>query len=148
MEMKFNLKESQVYIPSGRIMNMKRSLKWDDIEMTISDINNVKSHLTNSEYKTDETSKVDNVVNKLMNYSQLKKQRELSYLTVGKESVSDLKYFAQTKNELVKSGKEMLSELMDKIQEHPEIIKRIEKLKVLQQAQEMLSIQTSHKIKT
>ena len=38
MNITFNLKEAVVYLPSGKLMNMKDKLKWSYLEMTQGEI--------------------------------------------------------------------------------------------------------------
>lgn len=47
MEMTFNLEEAEIFIPQGRLMNLKEPLGWNDIEIDQLDLKNDTAVLHN-----------------------------------------------------------------------------------------------------
>lgn len=45
MQITFNLEQAQTYIPSGRLMNLKHRLNWDDIDLNKTDEQAIRSYI-------------------------------------------------------------------------------------------------------
>ena len=80
MQITFNLEQAQVYIPSGRLMNLKHRLNWDDIELTSSDCTDIQNYIKNINFtvNTDFTKRLENnTANFMTQYSYDQRRIEM-----------------------------------------------------------------------
>jgi hypothetical protein len=130
----FDLSKMQVLIPSGRLMNLKERLNWDDIDCSHEEIKQLTQHVSSHDFQVnmDFKAKTDAYVNNIMNGKYHKEARKASYIERGIKHVENPKSFLQVTNNLTEELKGQLAEIFDEIKEDEQIKKKMLKLSQLQ----------------
>lgn len=135
MEIKFNLNEAEILLPSGRLMNLKDKLGWSDVSYDPKELEkNLAPVLTEQfhvDFRMEERSQKS--VKEVMNNEQKKQARKSLYLEKGKSLVLSPEFFAQTTHNLTEEMREQIAQLTEEVLENERIKIKLEKLKKLQE---------------
>lgn len=130
----FDLSKMQVLIPSGRLMNLKERLNWDDIDCSSEDIKQLTQHVANHDFQVnmDFKAKSDAYVNNIMNGRYHKEARKASYVERGMNHISNPATFSKVTDSLTAELKGCLAELLEETKENEIVKKKMLKLSQLQ----------------
>lgn len=133
MQITFNLEAAQIYIPSGRLMNLKHRLNWDEIELNITDENQIKNYIRNSNFtvNTDFNMRLQSKVKSFMqqysyDHKRLDMYKSLTYKSLDYDSFFD-KHLPQ-----VELLEKLIEDIGFSLQENNEILSKKKKLAQLQ----------------
>lgn len=130
----FDLSKMQVLIPSGRLMNLKHELNWDDIDCSSEEIKQLTQHVANHDFQVnmDFSKKSEDYVNSIMNGKYHQETRKHSYIERGITHVMNPKTFTKATDDLTDEFKEQLAGLFEEIKENELVKKKMLKLSQLQ----------------
>lgn len=131
----FDLADAEVYIPSGRLMNLKHSLNWDDIQIDDADMRNAAKEVEQQQFviNTDFSKKNERFIENIVNSSEMKGKRELIYRDLGLNLIKRQELFSDQVHNITEDFREQIGEMMEATKADPEIQKRLAKLHALRE---------------
>lgn len=126
----FDLSKMQVLIPSGRLMNLKQQLHWDDIECSQEELSQLKQYVAAHDFQVnmDFSKKSEVYVNTIMNGRYHKETRKYSYLDRGVKYINDPKNFSEVTDYLTEELKGEFAEIFEDTKENEQVKKKMLKL--------------------
>ncbi len=126
----FDLSKMQVLIPSGRLMNLKQSLNWDDIDCNKEELQKLTQQVSNHDFQVnmDFGNKGQSFVNQVMNGKYHKEARRESYNQRGVNYILNTTKFNSVTEKLTEELKMDLGELFEEVKLNPEVAKKMQKL--------------------
>ena len=133
MEITFNLEKFKIYIPAGRVGNLKNSLKWSEIDYSEEDINEIRKQVLeqtiniNINFET----KIESLIKTKFNNSQVKEDRISLMSLLSSAQIKEItlpEYFVK---ESLIIAKDLLAEVIQKLDDNEDIIKKKENLEKL-----------------
>lgn len=128
MKITFNLNESDVYIPSGKVMNIKEKLEWNNLELSKEEIELELGVIQYYQFSSDlniETLEADLTKEFMNKYSRSRKE---SYKILAIKNINYLKVFTDKKIDECLNIVEILAQ--DVINDE-KVIQKLEKLNKL-----------------
>lgn len=134
MNITFNLKDAQVYIPSGRLMNLKHSLKWDEIYDFPIDFPKCKNTILATDFSInwDFSQLLNRYSNEFIKKYKIKAERETRYANLTREVLNDSKisYKIDIHHLSIQS---VLNEVKERLENSENLKLKIKKLKQLKE---------------
>lgn len=128
MNITFDLKEAVVYLPSGKVMNLKSKLNWDSLEMTPEQIQEALKPVEQENFKMNfNFDKLENDLAQEFMSEQAYKRVEL-YKEITTKKFDKLDYLKNSENSLTSHGLELFEQIGDIIMNDKRVIEKIQKL--------------------
>jgi outer membrane protein OmpA-like peptidoglycan-associated protein len=126
----FDLSKIQVLIPSGRLMNLKEQLNWDDIGCSREEMNKLNAAVSAHDFNTtmDFSQQSESHVNKVMNDKYQLEVRKASYNECGMNQVLSVSNFAEKTSSLTEEFQGQLAEMFEAVKENEHVKKKLQKL--------------------
>lgn len=128
MEITFNLKDAQAYLPSGKIMNLKSQLKWDELEITEKDISEAVESTVYEKFniKMDFDNTMSSLGNNFLNHTRSSRNSVITELS--KKYILDENLFKSSEEKLIEEQKSLMSEIGQSMMLNAKVIEKIQKL--------------------
>lgn len=128
MEITFNLKDAQVYLPSGKIMNLKSQLKWDELEITDKDIAEAVQSTVYEKFNIQmDFDKTMSLLEKDF-LNQTRSSRNSIITEMSKKIILDEKIFKSSEDKLTNENRLLIFELGENIMLDKKVNEKIQKL--------------------
>jgi hypothetical protein len=135
MNITFNLNDAKVYIPSGRLMNLKHELQWDKIYSLETDfLSSRKNILANSfNVNFDFSNNLTILVKNFIGHYRYKEERQYSYSDITKNTLLQASLGKLEEKITLEHVENIMEEVKERVSNNTTLQSKNKKLKQLKE---------------
>lgn len=135
MNITFNLNDAKVYIPSGRLMNLKHELNWDTIYSLETDFLSSRKNILANNFNVnfDFSNNLTTLVKDFIGHYRYKEERQYSYSYITKNTLLQASLSKLEENITLEHIGNIMEEVNERVSNNTTLQSKIKKLKQLKE---------------